>query len=442
MNKRFFITVILLATVGLMGIILIQFFWFQKALQLKEDQFSNQAQMALKGVVNRLFERQKTILSSDLQCAELCDVDTPNILLSIDTLHLNALLKEEFKDMQINSPYEYGIFHVINHHFVLKKHNSNTKRLLASPHQITLSCLHRADSYVLAVYFEKEKGIVKGKLISLIILSQLLLIGLAAVFGFVVFTLNRQKKLGEMKSDFVNNMTHELKTPISTISIASEMLIRPEVIADTSRVTRYATMIHEENNRLRLMVERVLQMAVLEKGEYHLRLRDTDVHQIISDLVQRFILTVRPRGGNICVSLKATQYILKVDRIHFNNIISNLFDNANKYSPEKPHITVKSWSDEKGFYVSVEDKGIGISPEHQKQIFRNLYRVPTKNLHNVKGFGLGLYYVKTLTNAHGGIVNVHSELRKGSIFELFFPFNYQNNTVDEQDTEESQLVTG
>lgn len=442
MNKRFFITVIALATVGLMGIILIQFFWFQKALQLKEDQFNNQVQIALKGVVNGLFEHQKTTLPSDLQCAELCDANNPDILSSIDTLRLNALLKEEFSDMQINSPYEYGIFHAINHHFVLKKHNSNINRLLASPHQITLSCLRRSDSYMLAVYFEKEKGIVKGKLIPLIILSQLLLLGLAAIFGFVVFTLNRQKKLGEMKSDFVNNMTHELKTSISTISIASEMLIKPEVITDSARVSRYAMMIHDENNRLLLMVERVLQMAVLEKGEYHLRLRDTDVHQLISELVQRFILTIRPRGGNICVSLKATRFILKVDRIHFNNIISNLFDNANKYSPEKPHITIKSWSDEKGFYVSVEDKGIGISTEHQKQIFRNLYRVPTKNLHNVKGFGLGLYYVKTLTNAHGGTVKVHSELRKGSMFELFFPFNYQNNTVDEQDTEESQTVAG
>jgi two-component system phosphate regulon sensor histidine kinase PhoR len=119
-----------------------------------------------------------------------------------------------------------------------------------------------------------------------------------------------------------------------------------------------------------------------------------------------------------------------------------LFDNANKYSPEKPHITVKTWSDDKGFYVSVEDKGIGISVEHQKHIFRNLYRVPTRNLHNVKGFGLGLYYVKTLTNAHGGTVNVYSELRKGSRFELFFPFNFQNSTTNEQDTEESQSTTG
>jgi two-component system phosphate regulon sensor histidine kinase PhoR len=267
-------------------------------------------------------------------------------------------------------------------------------------------------------------------------------VGLAAVFGFVVYTLNRQKKLGEMKTDFVNNMTHELKTPIATISIASEMLTKPEVSIDPKRISRYATMISDENNRLRLMVERVLQMAVLEKGEYNLRMRDTDLHELINEFVQRFILTIRPRGGNICVSLKATKYILKVDKIHFNNIISNLFDNANKYSPEKPHITVKTWSDEKGFYVSVEDKGIGISVEHQKHIFRNLYRVPTRNLHNVKGFGLGLYYVKTLTQAHGGTVNVYSELRKGSRFELFFPFNYQNSKTDEQDTEEGQPAAG
>jgi len=442
MNKRYFITVIVLATIGLIGITLIQFFWFQKALQLKEDQFSSQSQIVLKGVVNRLFVRQTTFVPTEMQCAELCDVNTAEMLASIDTNRLNALLKEELRDMKIESPFEYGIFNVVNKKFVYKRSQSIAKRLLASPHRITLSCLYHSNSYVLSVYFENEKDIVKGKLMPLIILSQFLLLGLAAVFAFVFYTLSRQKKLGDMKTDFVNNMTHELKTPISTISIATEMLINPEVSADAARVSRYAKMIFDENNRLRLMVERVLQMAVLEKGEYSLRIRDTDVHELIKELVQRFILTVRPRGGNICINLKAEKYILKVDKIHFNNIISNLFDNANKYSPEKPHITVKTWSDEKGFYVSVEDKGIGISVEHQKHIFRNLYRVPTRNLHNVKGFGLGLYYVKTLTNAHGGTVSVYSELRKGSRFELFFPFNFRNSTTDEQDTEESQSTAG
>jgi two-component system phosphate regulon sensor histidine kinase PhoR len=442
MNKRFFITVIVLATIGLMGIIAIQFFWFQKALQLKEDQFSNQAQIALKGVVNRLFVRQTNFVPTEMQCAELCDKNTADILASIDTTRLNALLKEEFSDLKIQSPYEYGIFNAINHQFVFKQPNSNTQKILVSPHRITLSCLYHSNSYVLAVYFEKEKNIVKRELIPLIILSQFLLLGLAIVFGYVVYTLNRQKKLGEMKTDFVNNMTHELKTPISTISIATEMLIKPEIAADSKRVSRYAVMIFDENNRLRLMVERVLQMAVLEKGEYNLRLRDTDIHELINELVQRFILIIKPRGGNICLILKASRFILKVDRIHFNNILSNLLDNANKYSPEKPHITITTWSDEKGFYVSVEDNGMGISAEHQKHIFRNFFRVPTKNLHNVKGFGLGLYYVKTMTEAHGGSVTVYSEFRKGTKFELFFPFNFQNNTANEQDTEESQTIIG
>ena len=442
MNKRFFITVIVLATIGLIGITFIQFFWFQKALQLKEHQFNNQVQIVLKGTVNRLFVRQTTYVPSEMQCAELCDMNTADILASIDTVRLKALLKEEMRDMEIESPYEYGIFNVVSHQFIYKQHISDVKKLLASPHRITLSCLYHSNSFVLAVCFENEKDIMKGELIPFIILSQFLVLGLAALFGFVVYNLSRQKKLGEMKTDFVNNMTHELKTPISTISVASEMLSTPEVRIDPERVNRYARMIFDENNRLRLMVDRVLQMAVLEKGEYHLRLRETDLHELISEFVQRFLLTVRPRGGKICVSLKATRFILKVDKIHFNNIISNLFDNANKYSPEKPHITLKTWSDEKGFYVSVEDNGIGISIEHQKQIFRNLYRVPTKNLHNVKGFGLGLYYVKTLTQAHGGTVNVYSELRKGSRFELFFPFNYQNSTANEQDTEESQPIAG
>ena len=442
MNKRFFITVIVLATIGLIGITLIQFFWFQKALQLKEDQFSDQTQIVLKGVVNRLIVKQSGKVSSDFQNAQFKVRNTADMLALADTLRLDTSFKEELRDMKINSTYEFGIYNILNKQFVYLKHDANAKKLLASPHRISLFPLFHSDSYVLSVYFVKETNLVKGKLMPLIILSQFLILGLAAIFGFVVYMLNMQKKLGEMKTDFVNNMTHELKTPISTIHIASEMLTKPDVSVDQARVSRYAMMINDENSRLRSMVDRVLQIAILEKGEYNLRLRDTDVHELIYELAQRFTLIVKPRGGVICVNLSATRFILKVDKIHFNNIVSNLLDNANKYSPEKPHITVKTWSDDKGFYASVEDKGIGISIEHQKHIFRNLYRVPTKNLHNVKGFGLGLYYVKTLTQAHGGTVNVYSELRKGSKFELFFPFNFQKNMADEQDTEESQPPAG
>ncbi|MDP4290313.1 MAG: HAMP domain-containing sensor histidine kinase [Bacteroidota bacterium] len=442
MNKRIFITVIVLTTIGLIGVIAIQFYWFHKALQLKEDQFSNQTQIILKEVVDKLFIKQSTYLSVQKPGEELDNKNVPNILSAVDTAKLRSLLEEKFRNQKMESSFEYGIFNLTTRQLIFKQHNSNPENIVTSSHRIALSNMGRSNSFVLAVYIKNEKEEIRAEMIPVLVLFLALVAGLAVLFGFVVYNLKRQKKLGDMKTDFVNNMTHELKTPISTISIATEMLIKPEVNTDANRVGRYARMIYDENNRLRLMVERVLQIAVIEKGEYNLRLRDTDVHELIHELVQKFLLTVRSRGGNMCVSLQATRYILKVDKIHFNNIISNLFDNANKYSLERPHITVKTWSDEKGFYVSVEDQGIGISAEHQKHIFRNLYRVPAKHIHNVKGFGLGLYYVKTLTQAHGGTVKVYSELEKGSRFELFFPFNYQNSTADEQENDESQPIVG
>lgn len=442
MNKRFIGTVISLATIGLIGIIFIQLFWFQKAIKLQEDQFNNQSQIALKGVVNQLFKKTQPISFVDNDCAQLCDLESPEVLKAINVVLLNSLLTKEFHDLGITSHFQFGIYSTLTKKFAIKGSGVNERKVVKSNHKIALTCLHKADGYVLSVYFDKEKDIINGQLFPLMLLSQLLVIGLAGLFGYVVYILNRQKKLGEMKSDFVNNMTHEFKTPISTISLASEMLLKPEVFADSNRVGKYAKMIYDENSRLRSMVERVLQMAILDKGEYHLKMREADTHQIIRDLIQRFILAVKPLGGNICINLKATRYTFKIDKIHFINIISNLLDNAIKYSPEKLHITLKTWSDDIGFYISVEDKGMGISQEHQRHIFRNLYRVPTGNLHNVKGFGLGLYYVKTLMAAHGGTVKVSSELRKGSKFELFFPFIHQNNTIDEQDSEESQSVTG
>lgn len=442
MNKRFIGTVISLATIVLVGIIFIQLFWFQKAIKLQEDQFANQSQIALKGVVNQLFKKIKPVSGTDNECAQLCDVESPDVLKAIDVVLLDSLLTGEFRDLGITSHFQFGVFNTLTKQFVVKGSSVDEKKVIQSNHKIALTCLYKADVYMLSVYFAKEKDIIKGQLFPLMLLSQLLVIGLAGLFGYVVFILNKQKKLGEMKSDFVNNMTHEFKTPISTISLASEMLLKPEVFSDSGRVGKYAKMIYDENSRLRSMVERVLQMAVLDKGEYRLKMREADAHQIIRDLIQRFILAVKPHGGNICINLKATRYTFNIDKIHFINIISNLLDNAIKYSPDKLHITLKTWSDDIGFYISVEDTGIGISQEHQRYIFRNLYRVPTGNIHNVKGFGLGLYYVKTLMAAHGGTVKVSSELRKGSKFELFFPFIHQNNTVDEQDSEESQPITG
>lgn len=233
----------------------------------------------------------------------------------------------------------------------------------------------------------------------------------------------RQKKLSEIKSDFVNNMTHELKTPISTISLASELLLKSVNPLSEDKTRKYARMIFDENQRLQQQVEQVLQMSVLEEGTFKLDYSTFDVHGIIEQCISRFDLVIKNTEGSLRLLPRAKNSQLVADMIHFQNIICNLLDNAIKYSPGKPDITVITRNEEDRLIISVHDQGIGISKENQKLVFDKLYRVPTGNRHDVKGFGLGLYYVKTIAEALHGEVIVRSEVNKGSIFEVNLPLN-------------------
>jgi two-component system phosphate regulon sensor histidine kinase PhoR len=230
-----------------------------------------------------------------------------------------------------------------------------------------------------------------------------------------------------MKNDFVNNMTHEFKTPISTISLSSEMLLRDEILADKEKARKYSKVIFDENQRLKNQVEQVLQIAVIEKGEMKIRKKDIDVHKVIADIVQKMEITISERGGAIKTYLNANSAKIFADKMHFTNVINNLLDNANKYTPDSPVIIVRTHNAKNGIVISIEDNGIGIKTNDQKDIFKQFHRVHTGNIHDVKGFGLGLFYVKLTTEAHGGSVKLTSEWGKGSIFEVFFPFNTDIN---------------
>lgn len=224
-----------------------------------------------------------------------------------------------------------------------------------------------------------------------------------------------------MKNDFVNNMTHEFKTPLATISLASEMLLRPEVAESPDKSKKYAKIIYHENQRLQQQVDQVLQIAVLDRGEYSLNKTEFNVHDAIKMCVRNFEITIRNRAGFISSKLRAEDSILFNDYHHFVNIFNNLLDNAAKYSTDYPEIQILTKNIDGQFVVEVHDKGIGIAKENLKYVFRKLYRVPTGNVHDVRGFGLGLFYIKTMTEAMGGSVNVRSEFKRGSIFEIHLP---------------------
>jgi two-component system phosphate regulon sensor histidine kinase PhoR len=233
----------------------------------------------------------------------------------------------------------------------------------------------------------------------------------------------RQKKLSEVKNDFINNMTHELKTPIATIRISSETLLNLDIQKDDpEKLQRYAGIIYKENKRLEQQVERVLNIAKLDKDEIKLKLETFCIHEIIEEAKENFQFNqLEEQGGKISLDLQASQHLIKADVVHVTNIINNLLDNALKYCDKVPDIEISSRNNKNKITISVKDNGKGISRENQKYIFDKFFRVSTGNLHDVKGFGLGLYYVKTITEQLGGAVSVKSSLGKGSEFSITFP---------------------
>ena len=252
--------------------------------------------------------------------------------------------------------------------------------------------------------------------------SMVLVLIIVFCFTYSIKTIIRQKKLSEIKNDFINNMTHEFKTPIATVSLACEALQDKDIRQKDLFRERYIKIIQEENDRLGLQVEKVLQMATLEKKNFKIKKEQLSLHEIIRDVAEKMDIQLKNREGILSLSLDASNDLMDGDPIHLTNIVTNLLDNANKYSYDKPKIDVVTEDNGKGIFLSVRDKGIGMTREALKNIFHKFYRVPTGNVHDVKGFGLGLAYVKNMVEAHGGNISVKSEMGKGSEFNIFLPY--------------------
>jgi two-component system phosphate regulon sensor histidine kinase PhoR len=247
-----------------------------------------------------------------------------------------------------------------------------------------------------------------------------------ATFALSLFFIIRQKKISEMKSDFLNNMTHEFKTPIATISLAADTITNPKVINDEASIRHFIGMIKKENSRMNKKVETILQIASLDKREIDFKFENVSMHSIIERAVETIEIQVHQKNGKISLNLKAAEPVIFGDYEHLTNLVNNLLDNAIKYSPESPDITVETKNNERGIILSVEDKGTGMTKSVQSKIFERFYRQSSGNVHDVKGFGLGLNYVRAIIDAHKGNVTVTSEPGKGSRFDIFLPFNWEN----------------
>ena len=279
---------------------------------------------------------------------------------------------------------------------------------------------------ILSVVFPERTNYVLGSMAWILGGSLLFSLIILATFALSLFFIIRQKKISEMKSDFINNMTHEFKTPIATISLAADTITNPKVIRDESSIRHFISMIKKENSRMNKKVETILQIASLDKREINFKFENLSIHNIIERAVDTIDIQVQQRNGSVSMKLLASEPVVYGDAEHLINLVNNLLDNAIKYSPDTPVITVETKNNGRGVILSVEDKGAGMSKSVQSKIFERFYRQSSGNVHDVKGFGLGLNYVRAIIEAHRGTIAVTSEPGKGSRFDVFIPFNWEN----------------
>lgn len=421
MHRQAIRIVVLLATLSIMGIIVTQIFWVRKAFDLNEKQFNDRVNIALQEVAQQIKKLNK-------DSSEVLPIKQPTsnyfVVSMNDTLHpflLESLLKKEFQERNINVNFEYGIYDcftdsIVFGRYVMMGDSSEIKKSSNTPPPVW-----KGDNHYFGVYFPDKNSYILSQL-GIWVFSSVILLVVIIFFGYTLGVILRQKKLSEMKNDFINNMTHEFKTPISTISVSSEMLMREEIGNSSDKRARYSRIIMDETNRLKNMVEKVLQMADIDAGKIKLNKTQVDLHSVIRNTVENMEVVIHEKGGAITYDLKAENSIISGDKVHLTNIIYNLLDNAIKYTADAPVISISTRNTDRGIVLSFQDNGIGISKEIQKNIFSKFYRVPTGDIHNVKGFGLGLFYVKTIIDAHHGIIKLESETGKGSRFNVYLPF--------------------
>tara|TARA_Y100000813_G_scaffold103496_1_gene74003 strand:- start:3940 stop:5268 length:1329 start_codon:yes stop_codon:yes gene_type:complete len=433
--------IIFLASISLAGVLINQIFWVnkeiliqkkqietqQKNLELEKAQFENLVTLSLVNVRDKLISLNDELTELYLEPVQQI---TPNyfVVSFYDTLNpiiLENLIVEEFNQYNVQQKFEYGIYDCFADSIIFDRYvdlSSSKKMSGKSTNPATFKWDH--DGHYFGVFFpdKKEIGTIQSlEMSESLVISTLVIFIVFLILSYSITIILKQKKLSEIKNDFINNMTHELKTPISTISISSEVLLSQSISEHPKKISEYAAIIKQENKRLELLVEKVLQTAQLSESEFTLQKEEGNIHEIIQKCVQSFGIIINTANGSLKTNFQATDPIIRMDKTHLINVISNLIDNAVKYSSNAPSIVIYSSNIDNGIKVIVEDKGKGMSKEECKLIFDQFYRVPTGSVHDVKGFGIGLFYVKRILSKHGGKIEVKSEINKGTKMIFWLP---------------------
>lgn len=425
--KRVFPLIVVLITLSVLGIVFIQVSWISNSLQLRQQQKAQDfehAEAQIKESLYHIFFKRSGYIG-------YLDDDTRKMLLHNFTVQvippeeIAIVINNALKRYNIKDPYEYAITNIFQMPIMKserydRRTEGTTKEILLTPPDAAVG------NEILHLYIQEDKHFLHNKLGLYIAGSILFTLIIISAFYLTLRTMFSQKKLSEVKSDFINNMTHELKTPLATISLAIDALTNEKVIHDTEKIRYYSGMIKDENKRMNKQVEKILQSARIEKQDIKLNLQVLNAHEIINKVADSVVLQVLDKGGKIEVHTDANNYHIKADEVHFSNVVFNLLDNAIKYSKENLHIDIITKNTGSMFLLKIKDNGIGMNKETQSRVFEKFYRAHTGNIHDVKGFGLGLSYVKAIVDAHGGKVKVDSTLGKGSTFFIYFPIASNN----------------
>lgn len=409
---------VMLGSISIIGIIMFQFYWVKTSYNLAEQQFNRTVEIALYDVAQKMVtfnghelpnENPVRQISSNYFIVDINEIIDPSIL--------EHYLKTEFEYSNINISYEYAIYDcetdkmVYGNYINPSKVRINEERKFQKYDEFT---------YYFGIIFP-TKTIYILNTMNIWLISSFVLITALVFFAYAIFIMLRQKRLSEIQKDFINNMTHEFKTPISTIGISASVLSEPGILNQPDRLANYAAIISDQNKRLENQIEKVLQIARIERNKLRLKLEETDVHKIINLVSDNFKMNLKDLKGKLVLNLDAINYVIKADKIHLTNVIYNLIDNGIKYSGQEPQVEI-STSNKPGYLIlEFRDNGIGIERRYHKKIFEKFFRVPTGNIHNVKGFGIGLSYVKSIITSHKWEINVDSEPGKGTRFRIIIP---------------------
>lgn len=416
MKKRVITRIVILGSLLVLSMLAFQFYWVYQNWNIENQRFKQTVTQALFKVTSAVAEHEKISLPDhNLIRAVSNTYFVVNINNVIDAGVLERFLIQEFQARDINLDFEYAIYDCSNDDMVYGDFcNITSKDFKPNFDQLPK---YEEFTYYFGVNFPNRSNSIFVNLRPSLLFSGITLLSLL-FFVATIIVLLQQKKLWELQTDFINNLTHEFKTPLSSIRLANEFLQQTDPIKSDLKLQRYTTIIHEQNQRLNRQVERILDLAKWEKEDFVINPRPVDLHALIREIIEQYTLQITNKNGQVELSLQATRPVIQADEVHVFNLLSNLVDNAIKYSRDGVHLMVTTADLNHGLRLDIADRGIGIKPEDLPKLFTKFYRVPTGNIHNVKGFGLGLYYVKKVCDAHGWKLEVISEPGHGTSFVI------------------------